>query len=224
MTQPRFRDRHDAGNQLAHAVVAELETLPVDQSSAHPIVYALPRGGLPIGESIAQMLHCPLDFVVAKKITRPDNPELAIGAVTSDGQVIRSRFELVTRRNGGGWRATLEQAQAKAKTQYEQLAAYRPQVSPEGAIALLVDDGIATGMTMAAAARSLRAQCPAYLLICAPVAPQRMLGRLRHWCDRVVVLHAPESFLSVSRFYTSFPQVSIDEARACLERQNHLTV
>jgi predicted phosphoribosyltransferase len=215
---PLFRDREDAGNQLAQAVHQELTSGLF--AMARVIVYALPRGGLPVAEPIAERLDCPLDVIVAKKVTRPDNPELAIGAVTADGHVMRSRQEAFTRWQFGSWRTALQQAQEKANGQMQQLAPNRPQVDPHGAVVLLVDDGIATGMTMAVAARALRNRQPAQLLICAPIAPQRLLSLLRQWSDRVIVLETPEPFVSVSRFYAEFPQVTMEEAIACLQRRN----
>ncbi|MDX2214505.1 MAG: phosphoribosyltransferase family protein [Oculatellaceae cyanobacterium bins.114] len=217
---PLFHDRHDAGHQLAQAVLVEMANLSATQSGVKPIVYALPKGGLPIAEPLAQLLHCPLDVVVAKKITRPENPELAIGAVTADGHVIRSRQECFMQLNNGTWRTALQQAQTKAQAQLAQFKDLRPLVDAQGAIAILVDDGIATGMTMAVAARALRAKRPAQILICAPVAPKHMVHTLGHWGDRVIILASPESFFSVSRFYGEFHQVEMDEALESLKRGN----
>lgn len=88
----------------------------------------------------------------------------------------------------------------------------------------MVDDGVATGMTMAVAARALRAKHPAQIFICAPVAPKRMIQTLECWGDRVIILASPESFLSVSRFYREFHQVEMEEALECLKRANHLGI
>lgn len=151
-----FRDRSAAGEQLAQAIAAELAQSVESQTACHPIVYALPRGGLPVAEPVARQLNCPLDLIVAKKITRPDNPELAIGAVTADGCVLWGPQQRAGRNQIELRAAALQQAQKKAKMQLEQLTAGRPQVNPDGAIAILVDDGMATGMTMAVAAMSLR--------------------------------------------------------------------
>jgi putative phosphoribosyl transferase len=207
-----FVDRHDAGEKLAQAVLAEVETL---QSPAKFVVYALPRGGLPVAEPIARALGCPLDVIVAKKITRPENPELAIGAVTADGQVLWSRQRLA--KDEAIWEQALQQAQTKAQTQLARFADYRPNVDPEGAISLIVDDGIATGMTMAVAVQALRTRHPSEIWICAPVAPREMTHALQKGCDRLIVLATPEPFLSVSRFYRIFTQVETAEALACLQ-------
>lgn len=205
---PLFRNRQEAGEKLAQAVIAHKPTPPV-------IVYALPRGGLPVAEPIARRLNCPLDVLVAKKITEPGNPELAIGAVTVDGHVLWARHQSDRASNSELWRAALYQARQKAQAQLAQLAPNGSFVAT-GAIAILVDDGIATGMTMAVAAQALHDQSPAAVWICAPVAPSNLADRLHQWADRVIVLETPEPFWSVSRFYQEFPQVEIDEARTYL--------
>lgn len=219
-SSPLFRDRHDAGCQLARTVWQSIVAQGWHQLPLQPVVYGLPRGGVAVAEPVAQTLQCPLDVVVAKKITLPDNPELAIGAVTADGQVMRARRRLLLGEPDPRWRQARTAAIAKAKEQWQQLAAVSPQIHPKGRLVILADDGIATGMTMAVAARSLSAKHPAHLLICAPVAPQGVVARLQHWCDRVVVLAMPATFLSVSRYYADFPQVEMAAAIACLRQHN----
>jgi Phosphoribosyl transferase domain len=111
---PFFDNRADAGEKLAEAVIAELGKLNLTVPEAvKPIVYALPRGGLPVAVPIARLLGCPLDVVVAKKITRPDNPEYAIGAVTADGEVLWQKQKL---RNLGFQTLALQQAQDNAES------------------------------------------------------------------------------------------------------------
>lgn len=204
-----FHDRAEAGAKLTQAVLQEAEKL---NSQAQFVVYALPRGGVPIAVPISQALQCPLDILVAKKIARPQNPELAIGAVTAEGQIVQFGQSAVP-----GWEEALEAALTKAKQQLAQFTD-RPNVTAEGAIALLVDDGIATGMTMAAAAQSLRQQNPQEIWICAPVAPAEILDQLSQYCDRLIILATPDPFMSVSRFYRSFPQVELEDAVSDLKK------
>lgn len=217
---PLFRDRTDAGEQLAEAIHAILTQTAADGVSAPPIVYALPRGGLPVAAPVARLLGCPLDIVVAKKISHPKNPELAIGAVTSSENVLWATPTLFGRQHSGQREAALTEALNNAQSQLAQLTPACPQVKLQGAIAILVDDGIATGMTMAVAAQALRAQHPAAVWLCAPVAPLSLLPWLGKWGDRIIVLETPQSFLSVSRFYAEFPQVETESALVYLQQQN----
>ncbi len=218
---PIFRDRDEAGKQLAAAVFGEIAKLTAVVDSAQPIVYALPRGGLPVAVPIAEELQCPLDIVVAKKITTALNPELAIGALTSDGQIMWTQthdpkfvYNFRIREKD------LLNAQAKAQKQLAQLAKARPDISPRGRIAILVDDGIATGMTIAVATKAIALQQPAQVWIAAPVAPPELMPSLRQWCDRAIILETPHPFMSVSRFYEQFPQVELSEALIYLEECN----
>lgn len=211
VTIPLFQDRHEAGEKLAQAIA--------DQAPPLPIVYALPRGGLPVAEPVARRLQCPLDIIVAKKITEPEQPELAIGAVTAGGHVLWV--------NPPPWKAhtTLlrytarEKAQQLAQAQWAQLTG-RPHLAATGMTAIVIDDGIATGMTMAVAVQALREQRPAEIWIAAPVAPPSLIPSLHQWAEQVMILATPEPFLSVSRFYQQFPQVKIEEAAACLRQSN----
>ncbi|NJP11815.1 MAG: phosphoribosyltransferase [Leptolyngbyaceae cyanobacterium RU_5_1] len=214
-----FANRHEAGEKLAQVVLAERSQHPVEEM-ARFVVYALPRGGLLVAAPVARSLECPLDVIVAKKITRPENTELAIGAVTADGHALWLPRSRSPHQPAHLYEMALHQARERAREQLEQLAPCRPQVTPQGTIALIVDDGIATGMTMAVAAQALRAQQPAQIWICVPIAPPEIMPFLESWCDRVIVLATPSPFNSVSRFYKQFPQVEIEEARACLQDVN----
>ncbi|MCU0550977.1 MAG: phosphoribosyltransferase [Leptolyngbya sp. Prado105] len=202
-----FNDRKDAGERLAQFVLEQSRSV-----EGSFVVYALPRGGVEIGAAISHALQCPLDVLVAKKITRPENPELAIGAVTADGQVLRSVHSRIS-----GWDEALNRALTKAQDQLAQFQE-RPEVTAAGKIALLVDDGIATGMTISVAVKALRKQEPQEIWICAPVAPKVMIKQLEDICERVLVLATPERFMSVSRFYRSFPQVEMESAIADLKK------
>lgn len=216
-SNPFFDDRADAGEKLAEAVADELGKLNLTtQDTIKPIVYALPRGGLPVAVPIARRCGCALDVVVAKKITRPDNLELAIGAATADGQVL---WQKQNQQNLRLQKLALQQAENSAQSLLADLASGRPNVSAAGALAILVDDGIATGMTVAVAAQALQSQQPAALWICAPVAPPELMGFLAQIADKLIILETPHPFYSVSRFYAQFPQVETAEALLCLQRQ-----
>lgn len=218
---PLFSDRADAGNQLAQVLLPLVnQEQEARGSKLRPIVYALPRGGVPVAAAVANKLDCPLDIVVSKKITMPRNPELAIGAVTSDGHALWARPRRLDRKQSKLHQAALQEAQAKAQAQLAQLSAALPKIRPEGALALLVDDGIATGMTMAAATKSLLAHTPARIWICSPVAPSALSNWISGWGDRTVILEQPKLFSSVSRFYANFPQVATEEAFLVLQEAN----
>ncbi len=211
----RFTDRREAGEMLAKTVLGELSanSIPTDLPFA---VYALPRGGLPVAEPIARALGCPLDVILAKKITLPDNTELAIGAVTADGQVVWAPHRRMVNPPFNQYHEALAKAREHAQAQWHEFSPTGFRVNPTGTIALVVDDGIATGMTMAAAVQSLRAQNAAQVWICAPVAPPELMAFLERIGDRVIVLATPTPFNSVSRFYQKFPQLTNEEAMSYL--------
>lgn len=214
-----FCDRSSAGAQLAEAIEAEINLVRASGVSVSPVVYALPRGGLPVALPVALKLGCPLDIITAKKIARPEDPELAIGAVTADGLVIWSS-RINEAKSDPSLQLALQEAKAKAQAQLQQLAPYRPNANPEGAIAILIDDGIATGMTIAVAILSLRLKRPAAVWIATPVAPLTLMKMLQEWSDKAIVLAQPRNFPSVSRFYDDFPQLEIEEAMSYLQKVN----
>jgi putative phosphoribosyl transferase len=218
---PLFADRTHAGEELARVIHDVLTQQSIDFGvKPVPIVYALPRGGIPVAAPIARLLGCPLTIVVAKKITHPENPELAIGAVTTCGDVLwteqkllRPKYDMRSRE------VALNEAIKQAQSLEKQLISACPQVNAENATVILVDDGIATGMTMAVAAMAMKALSPAAVWLCTPVAPQKLLPWLNQWGDRLIVLKTPEPFWSVSNFYVQFPQVDTLEALVYLQQQ-----
>jgi predicted phosphoribosyltransferase len=216
---PLFTDRTDAGEKLAQKINSILQQTAA--SLKPPIVYALPRGGLPVAAPVARLLGCPLTIMVAKKISHPQNPELAIGAVTTSGNVLWSEQKLFRSQNYLRSReAALNIALNKAKLLEAQLISGCPQVNAEGATAILVDDGIATGMTIAVAAIAAKALGCASVWLCTPLAPLKLLPWLSQWCDRLIILETPEPFLSVSNFYVDFHQVESTEALVYLQQQH----
>ncbi len=217
---PLFATRADAGQKLALAVDALLtQQANILGKKPRPIVYALPRGGVPVAAEISQYIDCPLTVIVSKKIGHPENRELAIGAVTAAGYILwtpsyRCRFGYPQ------WQQeALDIALEQAKSLEAELISVCPRVNPKNATLILVDDGIATGMTMALAIKALRKLSPQAIWVCAPVAPMRLLPYLKEWCDRSIILAAPESFFSVSNFYVDFPQVETSVVKKYLQQQ-----
>jgi putative phosphoribosyl transferase len=217
---PLFADRTHAGELLAQVIHDVLTQQTIDSGvKPVPIVYALPRGGVPVAAPIARLLDCPLTIVVAKKISHPENPELAIGAVTTSGNVLWTDQKLFRLKNDARWReVALNKAINQAKSIEAQLVPACPQVNAQGATLILVDDGIATGMTMAVAATALKNLSPAAVWLCTPVAPRKLLSWLGQWGDRTIVLETPEPFWSVSNFYAQFPQVDTLEVLLYLQQ------
>ena len=183
------------------------------------MVLALPRGGVPVGAEIARRLGAPLDVALVRKLGAPHEPELAIGAVANGaGPEIVLNAKLVHAlqldEDYIAGEATRELAAiAQRRQEYEGL---RPAVEIAGSTIIVVDDGVATGMTMQAALRSLRRKLPLRLIVAAPVASRDAARMLRRESDQVVCLATPRRFGSVGAYYRSFAQVSDADVAALL--------
>lgn len=205
-----FSDRTDAGQRLASL----LEEREVDTDC----VFAIPRGGLPLGRVVADALSVPLDVVVARKVGAPANPELAIGAVGADGSLWRND-DLIAQL-GVSEEYVDSQAAREAAAAREKRDRYRDERAPldlTGRTVLLVDDGIATGATTIACLRQLRAAGTSRVRLAVPVAPREVIADLETEADEVIVLATPAYFGAVGRFYRSFEQVSDEEAMSYLD-------
>jgi putative phosphoribosyl transferase len=209
-----FHDRFDAARQLARILDRELTKRENAGITLTPVIYALPCGGVPLAATIAHQLDYPLDVLVAKKITTVENRELAIGAVTAKGTTIWSETHFFTKLS----LCTLQEALVRALHKAEELAAkfapFRPQnLDNLEKMAIVVDDGIATGLTMKVAVEELKQEkTTKEVWICAPVAPADLVPHLQQWADKAILLKTPAFFCSVSRFYENFPQISVEEA------------
>lgn len=200
-----FRDRRDAGQQLA-------ERLAFLKGEKGVIVLGIPRGGVVVAAQVARILNAPLDIFIAHKIGAPMNPELAIGAMTSNGDVILdeglvdqlklSQEEIAQQVDY--WRGEI----ARRLTRFRK---DRPPLNVKNKIVVVVDDGVATGSTMLAALRGLRKQEPARLLLAIPVGPPETVALLTHECDQVIALDTPSPFWAVGRFYMRFDQTEDDQ-------------
>ncbi|MDR7522377.1 MAG: phosphoribosyltransferase family protein [Armatimonadota bacterium] len=197
-----FRDRCDAGRQLAAALVHLRER--------RPYVLAVPRGGVVIGRQVADALGAPMDVIVPRKLRAPFNPELAIGAVAEGGAVFVDE-EIAH----GVPQAYLDQEiEAQRAEIVRRIQVYRngrPLPPMAGYTAIVTDDGIATGATMVAALRAARALEPSHLVVAVPVAPPESVGRLAREADEVVCLATPSLFHAVGQFYEDFRQIEDDE-------------
>lgn len=209
----RFKDRADAGQKLARPLVTKY-------GGQDGIVYALPRGGVVLGAEIAPRLRMPLDLITARKIGHPYNPEYAIGAVTERGEPVVSPRELANL-SGEWFEAQVAAERREARRRHHVYLDGRAPLSPRGKTAILVDDGIATGLTMEAAIRELQQRNAGRIVVAVPVAPADTAARLAGTVDDFVALDIPEYFLGgVGAYYEYFPQVTDDEVLALLRKVN----
>lgn len=201
-----FRDRQDAGRQLAAALEG--------YRGRDCVVLALPRGGVPVAAEVAQALDAPLDLLLVRKIGAPQQPELAIGAVIDGGTPIIVRDENMIRLTGASsaqFEALCAREMAEIERRRRHYLGGRPPESLRGRIAIVIDDGLATGNTMHAALRGARQRQPRELVMAVPVAPPDSLRNFQGEADRIVCLATPDPFGAVGYFYDDFDQVSDDE-------------
>jgi putative phosphoribosyl transferase len=210
--QVRFRDRAEAGLALAGALSHYAGRDDV-------VVLALPRGGVPVAYEVAKALGAPLDVFLVRKLGVPGHEELAMGAIASGGVLVLD--EGVLRWLG----ISEEQIQETLARELDELrrreAAYRdgrPLPDLKGKTVILVDDGLATGASMQAAARAVRRYDPARIVIAVPVASRATCDQFRDDVDEVVCAVTPEPFYAVGNWYADFSQTSDEEVRALLER------
>lgn len=201
-----FRDREDAGRQLA----AQLGEYRDDRDA---IVLGIPRGGVVVAAQVARELALPLDIAVAAKVGAPGNPEYAIGAVAPDGEV--------TANPASGFSA--DEVKKQAGAAHEKVRRYlsalregRPPLDVAGRTVLLVDDGLATGLTARAAVAWLKRQDAEKVVVAVPVAAPSSLDTMIGLADKVVAVEVPYGFSAVGQFYQRFGQTTDDEVKAIL--------
>lgn len=206
-----FQDRREAGKKLGTALGKFAGT--------DAVVLALPRGGVPVGFEVAQALHTPLDVFVVRKLGVPGQEELAMGAIASGGVRVLNRTIIE------GLAIPPEQIDAVAAREERELdrreIAYRGARGPldvQGRVAILVDDGVATGSSMRAAVTALRQKGPREIVVAVPVASRYICDELQEEADQTVCLYTPLDFFAVGQWYKEFSQTSDDEVRSLLER------
>lgn len=208
-----FKDRHDAGKQLAK--------LLGNVRGQEAIVFGLPRGGVVLAAEIARFLKAPLDVLLAHKIGHPMQPEYAIAAISEGGHLVGNQAELA--RVGEKWLQVEKQKQVQEIKRKRELYMPGKKIpSLEDKIAILVDDGIATGLTLQAAILELKERVPLKLIVAVPVAPKTTAERIEAMVDEFVALSVPEDweFLgAVGAYYADFAQVEDEEVIQLLKTQ-----
>ena len=198
-----FRNRVEAGRLLARALASYKEQ--------HPVVLALPRGGMPVAAEIAKALDAPLDLVLVRKIGVPLQPELAMGAVVDGSKPVVVRNEYVIEQAGiseADFNAVRDQELAEIERRRKLYVGERPHPEIKDHTAIVVDDGIATGATTRAALRAIRMREPRKLVLAVPVAPTQSLTELKDEADAIVCLEDHEDFGAIGFFYYDFQQIS----------------
>ncbi|MDP4038883.1 MAG: phosphoribosyltransferase family protein [bacterium] len=204
-----FRDRTDAGQKLAKM----LETY----RDKDIVVYGLPRGGVVLANIVANLLHAPLDLVITRKIGHPFSPEYAIGAVSENSQPILNEQE--TLNIDRDWlKKEIANQRQEAKRRRNLYLKGRESISAEGKTAIIIDDGIATGLTMFATIDELKKQKPKKIIVAIPVIPGDTYEKLKQLADEVMSIKVDENFLgAVGAYYENFSQVEDDEVIAIMK-------
>lgn len=210
-----FHDHRHAGQELA----VRLLEWAASGDLTNALVLALPRGGVPVAAEVADALKVPLDVLVARKIGVPGRPETGIGAIAGDDPPVydpRSLKMLGLTESDLTGDVTRERAELHRRE--ELYRGGRPAPEFEGRTVIVVDDGLATGVTARAALRNLRSKNPGRLILAVPVGSPQAVEALRQDTDDIVCLHQPSAFRAVGEWYEDFAQVSDDEVIATLAR------
>ena len=206
-----LKDRADGGKKLA-------ERLLIYKDDPSVIVIGLPRGGVVPAYEVAQVLDAPMDIIVTRKVGAPTQPELAVAAVTSDGTVLYN--DRVMKNLGYSLDVIDDLAEAEKKEAVRRLETYRQGRAPldlKDKTVILVDDGVATGMTMKAAIMSAGLRGAKKIVVAVPVLPSDSMETLKEMVDDVQYVLMPETFFSISEFYELFPQTSDEEVIALMD-------
>lgn len=204
-----FENRHDAGKQLA--------LLLTEYKASDAIVYALPRGGVTLGYEIAQHLNLPLELVIVRKIGHPDNPEYAIGAVSETGRyVVNEQEKFIDQK----WlKEEIKKEQQEAIRRRRVYYAEREEINVTGKTAIIVDDGMATGLSLSLAINEIRAKKPKDIIVAVPIISREAANLVNKMCHKLIAIEIIDGYFgSVGNYYKSFNQVSDGEVIELLHR------
>lgn len=212
MMSPLYRNRRDAGQQLATKLAAYT-------NRPEAIVLALPRGGMPAGYEVAKALHVPLDVFIVRKLGVPGREELAMGAIASGGvQVLNEQVIRLHRIPDNVIKAVAARERQELERRERLYRDDRPFPNLSNRTVILVDDGLATGATMRAAVAAVRQQQPARIVVAVPVAAPQVCAEFRHLVDESICVHTPELFYGVGLWYEDFAQTSDQEVYDLLKQ------
>lgn len=204
-----FKDRADAGRQLAKILQR--------YHGQKAVILALPRGGVITGKEIAQSLNLPLGLVIVRKIGHPDDPEYAIAAISENNQIVTNDAE-VKNIDSLWFEAESRRQLDEAKRRRAKYWGDRRSLELKGKIAVIVDDGLATGLTMLAAIKEVKSQKPDKIIVAVPIAPFEIAQKIELLVDDFIAVSLPDLFLgSVGYYYENFPQISDQEVIQALK-------
>lgn len=209
-----FSDRRDAGRQLAE----RLEKYRDEDT----VVLALPRGGVPVAAEVAKALDAQLDVIVARKLGAPGRPELGVGAIAEGGEPLVDEQSLtMLGLERADLDATVEAERAELDRRVRRYRGDRELPNLNGRTVILVDDGLATGVTARAALQALRERKPARLVFAVPVGAPESARRVREEADDLVIVATPERFMAVGQWYEDFTQTTDTDVIALLGDGQH---
>jgi putative phosphoribosyl transferase len=208
-----FKDRHDAGRQLA-------ERLLLYRHNA--IVLAIPRGGVPVGYEVARRLGVPLDIIVPRKLPIPSDPEAGFGAVAPDGTVVlNERLMAYFGLSTADIEKIVGEVLKEVRRRIKEYRGDRPLPDLKGKNVIVVDDGLASGYTMIAAVRALKKERPRRVIVAVPCSPGTSVGMLEKEADEVVCLAVqPSGPFAVASYYRRFPDLSDGEVKSLLSQEH----
>ncbi len=209
-----FKDRHHAGTLLA-------PLLTEFKGEKNAVVLGLARGGIVTAAAVAKELQLPLDVLCPRKLGAPFNPELAIGAISDQGEpFLNDNLIMQLGVSDKYIEDTIAKEKVTAQKRLQKYRQNRPRISLDGKTVILIDDGLATGATMHAAIKGVRATGAARVIVAVPVAPPDTVEEMRSEVDEILCLAAPSFFAAVGQFYDDFSQTEDDEVVAFLQNTN----